>query len=281
MLLRHQLLKLMLCGVVLCFEWMSFEASSNPTPHETNGNRAERLHAWSQPHDYPRLVSDWNKDWSMDSGPGAPSLGGSQAKCIAIPVNMTLCHGAGYSEMRLPNLLDHESLETASRQAESWVPLLNIRCHPDTQVFLCSLFAPVCLDHPIWPCRSLCQVIQTGCEPLMLRYGFPWPEMLSCEKFPIDNDLCVGIQNHLRPLPPQGKEETDRRSTHSQHIGLGVDRILLDTVDSYPPPVYHTTDCRACFKENLSLHIFIENVSMTFLTFKNFYLSIKISDDFF
>ena len=32
-----------------------------------------------------------------------------------------------------------------SQQSMSWIPLLNIKCHPDTQLFLCSLFSPVCL----------------------------------------------------------------------------------------------------------------------------------------
>lgn len=218
MLLRHQLLKLIVSGLVWLFEWVSVEPSTNQT-FKFNGYSAERSYAWSQPHDYPRLVSDWNKDWSMASGPGA-ALDGSQTRCIAIPANMTLCRGTGYDEMRLPNLLDHENLEKVSEQAASWVPLLNIRCHPDTQVFLCSLFAPVCLDHPIWPCRSLCQAIQSGCEPLMLRYGFPWPEMLRCDKFPVDNDLCIGIQNHLRPLSQEGKAATDQSTHKKQRVAV-------------------------------------------------------------
>jgi len=45
-------------------------------------------------------------------------------------------------------------------QAKQWVPLLGLQCHPDTQLFLCSLFSPICLDRPIYPCRSLCQVIE-------------------------------------------------------------------------------------------------------------------------
>ena len=45
-----------------------------------------------------------------------------------------------------------------SQQSMSWIPLLNIKCHADTQLFLCSLFSPVCLERPIYPCRSLCQV---------------------------------------------------------------------------------------------------------------------------
>ncbi|CAN0010026.1 unnamed protein product [Lampetra planeri] len=97
--------------------------------------------------------------------------------------------------MRLPNLLEHESLPEVQQQAGSWVPLLAKRCHPDTQLFLCSLFAPVCLDRPIYPCRSLCQAVRDSCAPVMESFGFPWPDMLRCDKFPIDNDLCIAAQS--------------------------------------------------------------------------------------
>lgn len=142
------------------------------------------------------FVSDWNRDWFLTGGGGGGGFGGriSQGKCIDIPSNMTLCLGIGYSQMRLPNLLEHDSVKEATQQASSWVPLLNVRCHPDTQVFLCSLFAPVCLDRPIWPCKSLCEAVKIGCEGRMIKYGFPWPEMLRCEKFPPDNDLCIGMR---------------------------------------------------------------------------------------
>ena len=60
--------------------------------------------------------------------------------------------------MRLPNLVEHDTLHEVTQQSMSWIPLLNIKCHSDTQLFLCSLFSPVCLERPIYPCRSLCQV---------------------------------------------------------------------------------------------------------------------------
>ncbi|VDM43843.1 unnamed protein product [Toxocara canis] len=81
----------------------------------------------------------------------------SAPKCVEIPRNLTLCYGI--------------------------------------QLFLCSLFAPVCLatlDREILPCRSLCTAVQQGCEGRMRQYGFPWPEMLSCKKYPTDNDMCIG-----------------------------------------------------------------------------------------
>ncbi|XP_060027508.1 secreted frizzled-related protein 5 isoform X2 [Erinaceus europaeus] len=135
-----------------------------------------------------------------------PLHGRSYAKppqCLDIPADLPLCHTVGYKRMRLPNLLEHESLAEVKQQASSWLPLLAKRCHSDTQVFLCSLFAPVCLDRPIYPCRSLCEAVRAGCAPLMEAYGFPWPEMLHCHKFPLDNDLCIAVQfGHLPATTP-------------------------------------------------------------------------------
>lgn len=127
-----------------------------------------------------------------------------QPQCVDIPADLRLCHNVGYKKMRLPNLLDHETMPEVKQQAGSWVPLLAKRCHADTQVFLCSLFAPVCLDRPIYPCRSLCEAVRDSCAPVMETYGFPWPEMLTCNKFPIDNDLCIPMQftgNHATQPP--------------------------------------------------------------------------------
>uniref|UniRef100_H3B114 Secreted frizzled related protein 5 n=1 Tax=Latimeria chalumnae TaxID=7897 RepID=H3B114_LATCH len=127
-----------------------------------------------------------------------------QPQCVDIPRDLKLCYNVGYKRMRLPNLLDHETMPEVQQQAASWVPLLAKRCHTDTQLFLCSLFAPVCLDRPIYPCRSLCEAVRDSCAPVMESYGFPWPEMLKCDKFPIDNDLCITVQfgNNQVTQPP-------------------------------------------------------------------------------
>lgn len=115
--------------------------------------------------------------------------------CVSIPENLTLCHGIGYTQMRLPNLLEHDTMAEVSQQATPWIPLYNLKCHNDTQLFLCSLFTPVCLDRLIYPCRSLCDAVRDGCEGRMKNYGFPWPEMVKCDKFPVDNDMCISVQS--------------------------------------------------------------------------------------
>ncbi|CAL4063757.1 unnamed protein product, partial [Meganyctiphanes norvegica] len=134
--------------------------------------------------------SSYFPDWGTVIGSRA-----TEPTCVDIPEDMGLCSGIDYTKMRLPNLLDHETLTEAQKQANYWVPLLNLRCHPDTQLFLCSLFTPVCLEQPIYPCRSLCITVRNGCEARMRQYSFPWPDMLHCDKFPEDNDMCIAPQS--------------------------------------------------------------------------------------
>jgi len=133
-------------------------------------------------------IMSYFADWSQLARDKQPT-------CVDIPTNMTLCHDIGYTKMRLPNLVDHDTLHEVTQQSMSWIPLLNIKCHLDTQLFLCSLFSPVCLERPIYPCRSLCQAVRAGCEGRMQAYGFPWPPMLDCDKFPLDNDMCITAQS--------------------------------------------------------------------------------------
>lgn len=121
-------------------------------------------------------------------------LSPSRSSCRLIPPSLKLCRGIEYPRMRLPNLLGHETMIEAAQQAAVWVPLVHKRCHADTRKFLCSLFAPVCLadlDEPIQPCRSLCEGVRSACAPVMAAFGFPWPDMLDCARFPQDNDLCI------------------------------------------------------------------------------------------
>ncbi|KAJ6664772.1 hypothetical protein lerEdw1_005744 [Lerista edwardsae] len=146
--------------------------------------------------------------WSCCGGSSPPAFrhrlvhgSSGRSSCKPLPSSMGLCRGVGYSEMRLPNLLGHDSVKEALQQAASWVPLLTKQCHRDTQKFLCSLFAPVCLselEQPVLPCRALCEAVRGGCTPVMAAFGFPWPEMLNCSRFPQGSELCI---------PPAGPED--------------------------------------------------------------------------
>lgn len=136
---------------------------------------------------------DYKEGFLQDIDPDWASISGriNQPKCIDIPSNLTLCQNIGYTQMRLPNLLDHDTIEEVRQQSKSWTSLLGVHCHPDTKLFLCSLFTPVCLDRKIYPCRSLCNAVKAGCEQTMLFYNYSWPDMVRCDKFPEDADLCI------------------------------------------------------------------------------------------
>lgn len=58
----------------------------------------------------------------------------AESTCVPIPRNFSLCHGIDYHNMRLPNLLDHETMFEATDQSKAWLILTKVDCHPDTQV---------------------------------------------------------------------------------------------------------------------------------------------------
>nr|XP_056714696.1 secreted frizzled-related protein 2-like [Euleptes europaea] len=159
------------------------------------------------------LLAAWSFPFSSSSSSSSfphylIQLNSRRSSCKPVPSSMRLCHGVGYSEMRLPNLLGHDTMKEALQQSASWEPLLSKRCHPDTKKFLCSLFAPVCIsgvEEPIFPCRSLCEAVRDGCTPVMETFGFPWPEMLNCSRFPQGNGLCIppAGPDDRQPLPKE------------------------------------------------------------------------------
>ncbi|XP_053385153.1 secreted frizzled-related protein 1-like isoform X2 [Mercenaria mercenaria] len=112
-------------------------------------------------------------------------------RCVPIPADLKLCQDVEYVNMSVPNLLGHDTVEEAKRQANPWVALKNVGCHPNLDLFLCSLYAPVCLDRPIFPCQSLCESVKFHCEGYMNKYGFVWPNILHCDKFPTGDSLCI------------------------------------------------------------------------------------------
>ncbi|KAH1167968.1 secreted frizzled-related protein 5 [Mauremys mutica] len=156
---------------------------------------------------------------------------GKAPQCVDIPPDLPLCHDVGYQRMRLPNLLEHDSLAEVKQQAGAWVPLLAKRCHGDTQLFLCSLFAPVCLEQPVYPCRSLCQVVRASCAPLMEAFGFPWPDMLRCARFPPDHQLCIAVQfGSSQATPPPASRICPQCETEQKAEGMMEQMCASDFV---------------------------------------------------
>ena len=141
--------------------------------------------------EYDYTNGDYLRDHDPNSWNGMDVRPFSQRQCVPIPSDLTLCANVGYQNMSIPNMLGHDTVQEVSSQAKPWVFLRNVGCHSNTELFLCSLYAPVCLERPIYPCQSLCESVKASCGPYLYKYGFKWPEILRCDKFPKDDGLCI------------------------------------------------------------------------------------------
>jgi len=100
-------------------------------------------------------------------------------------IKVPLCRGLGYSLTSMPNQFQHATQDEAGLEAHQFYPLVAINCSADLRFFVCSMYTPICLPdygRPLPPCRSVCQRAKAGCAPVMLQYGFDWPENLDCSK---------------------------------------------------------------------------------------------------
>nr|VZI06245.1 unnamed protein product [Spirometra erinaceieuropaei] len=164
-------------------------------------------HLWDPKHKQNGLAHDpfENLTEKGANGPGGSSYfsdlvhlmnGYGSHECHEIPKKMKLCTGLGYNMMVLPNSLEHARVEEVIAQSEVWLTLVNIGCHEELRLFLCSLYAPICIaDHKeklIQPCRDLCESVRGACLPIMSNFGLRWPDMVTCSKFPLgQNEVCI------------------------------------------------------------------------------------------
>jgi len=67
------------------------------------------------------------------------------------------------------------------------------------------MYAPICMVNyakPLPACRSLCLRVRRGCEPLMIQYGFAWPQRMNCDELPEFGDhdqLCMDFNANAEP----------------------------------------------------------------------------------
>ena len=115
-------------------------------------------------------------------------------------ITVQLCRDIRYNETIMPNLMNHQNQDEAGEVVQQFSPLVRVKCSPDIKFFLCSVYVPVCtvLDRAIPPCRLMCETARKDCEGIMNRFGFKWPELLDCQRFPEagKGQICVGMDNH-------------------------------------------------------------------------------------
>ncbi|XP_040901254.1 uncharacterized protein LOC121186553 isoform X1 [Toxotes jaculatrix] len=125
---------------------------------------------------------------TIDTQPSAAT----SCQTISVP----LCKDLPYTETVLPNVLGHKTQEEAGLEIHQFAPLVKVECSPHLKSFLCSVYTPECVSGQARPpCRTLCEQARSGCEPLMNKFGFKWPETLRCEAFTMESCEHFGVSS--------------------------------------------------------------------------------------
>ena len=134
----------------------------------------------------------------------ASAFGPNQGRCEPI-TQIPLCVNMRYNDTKMPNLLGHQSQREASSAVHVFLPLVQSKCSPLLLIFLCSIYAPMCTEQlnevlVVPPCRSMCESVKLDCEPLLRGFDLGWPEVLSCDKLPVKDDLTDELCIQAPPL---------------------------------------------------------------------------------
>ena len=166
------------------------------------------------------------------------------------PITIPLCKDIQYNETIMPNLLNHQKQDDAGLEVHQFFPLVKVQCSPHLKFFLCAMYVPVCtvLEDAIPPCKALCLNAKNGCESLMNKFGFQWPESLDCEKFPV-NGLCVGEnKTDVKPQPtpkPTARPWPSHNKTKQGRVFKCPDNFHVPAHLDYKLTVGNVTD-REC-----------------------------------
>ena len=112
-------------------------------------------------------------------------------ECLCEPVSAEICTRQYKYSTTFPNKVNgFSSVNDALREFESF-PIGSLAlqtCSSMLVNFICFYYFPPCLRDldckAIGPCDSLCEQVRLGCEPLLLKNNYTWPDHLDCSKFP-------------------------------------------------------------------------------------------------
>lgn len=147
-----------------------------------------------------------------------PSMKMDKQRCEEIKIPM--CRGIGYNLTKFPNAMNHETQDEAGLEVHQFWPLVEINCSDDLKFFLCSMYTPICIEDyhkPLPACRSVCERARRGCEPIMEKYSFNWPERMICENLPVHGDqenLCMEQPNYNEE---SSNAETSNTNSNNQN----------------------------------------------------------------
>ena len=142
-------------------------------------------------------------------------------KCVKVQVPE--CNGWNFT--LVPNdFLGVDSQIDAKTRIAEFKPLYRVNCAPNLKLFICSMSVPLCYSKdgvatPVYPCRSMCELARKGCEPVMKKYNFNWPDLLNCDRLPRDGSKQVCMSN-----PKESKNKgKDKKSKNKQGKNTTID----------------------------------------------------------
>uniref|UniRef100_A0AAZ3R5R3 Frizzled-3 n=1 Tax=Oncorhynchus tshawytscha TaxID=74940 RepID=A0AAZ3R5R3_ONCTS len=132
----------------------------------------------------------------------SPAISHSTFTCE--PVGLRMCQDLPYNATFMPNLLNHYDQKTAALAMEPFHPMVNLQCSEDLRMFLCALYAPVCMEYGrvSMPCRALCHRAKRDCHKIMEMFGVAWPDETECSRFPDCDEpypRAVDLQTSANP----------------------------------------------------------------------------------
>lgn len=160
-----------------------------------------------------------------------------QERCEEITIPM--CRGIGYNYTSMPNKFHHDTQEEAGLEVHQFWPLVEIHCSDDLLFFLCSLYAPICIEDyqgQLPACYSVCDRARAGCAPIMHKYGFVWPERMNCDDFPRYGDqehLCMDAKEGAGPENSDYNAKQETKSVRRPPSYKGRNSRPRDRQDSH------------------------------------------------
>lgn len=158
------------------------------------------------------------------------------------PLNTDMCKDLGYTFVQMPNFFKDETQNEAKLRIKEFYPLVQTKCSSALRFFLCTLYIPPCVinvNEMIHPCREVCEEARRGCEPIMLRAGFHWPDVMKCSRpdFPLNRSgFC------LKPNPQNPKATAvSPTQSHCQPLMIPFCRSLNYTSTILPNLLNHTS----------------------------------------
>lgn len=136
------------------------------------------------------LTVESTSSFPVDPQPISPSASNCQ------PTDKQFCDIPNYEVVKpFNNSFGHANFDAAKADLNKFFYLtLNPVCKEKIQLFLCSLYLPVCTIPMLLPCREDCEAAYETCHAeKMFENGLSWPIEWNCENFNYFsiNPLCV------------------------------------------------------------------------------------------